>query len=256
MGKIEDYESILDQLAAIGDDEIQTPHNVPVYAFISEADLLHKWVQKDKDQLIAAGLDWALVEHLPVRSRALTEAEARWSVNRKTVHPWQEEWQTLAPRGIELRKTLLHCFRFAFRNQKGPMEILKHVTKGRGYADLIQDLNQLVFLAKEREAPLTAINFDFSLLEQAEETAQRMTKLYAEVTGKRKEQNETLLIRNQVYTLLKQAVDEIRHVGRFVFHQNKHRLAGYRSQHMQRASARRKERAKTPKPAKDNSPQE
>ncbi len=253
MGKKEDFDSIARQITAIGDDEIEKPHNIPVYVYISEADLLHRWAMKDKEQLIAAGLDWSLVESLPVRTRALTEAEARWGVKRKTTPPCREEWNTLAPQGMKLRDNLLHRFRFAFRNQRKAVEILKHIAKGKGYADAIQDFEQLLFLARGNEDLLTATGFDPALLEEAENTARRMTALFAEVTAIRKEQDETLTIRNQAYTYLKQAVDEIRCAGRFALHQNKHRLAGYRSQYLQRINTRNREKNKNT--AQKNTPE-
>jgi hypothetical protein len=48
----------------------------------SEADNVYHWCQPDKDALAATGLDWSIVEDIPVRSGALGEAESIWIMER------------------------------------------------------------------------------------------------------------------------------------------------------------------------------
>lgn len=46
-------------------------------------------------------------------------------------------------------------------------------------------------------------------------------------------------IRENAYTYLKQAIDEIRECGKFVFWRNPERMKGYVSEHWQKANAAR-----------------
>ena len=51
-----------------------------------------------------------------------------------------------------------------------------------------------------------------------------MGDLRALANGEKQEENEALTIRNQMYSLLKQTVDEIRNCGKFVFWRNEKRV--------------------------------
>ncbi len=240
----EDYKKALEVIATMEDDHIQCPKHIPVAMFIGEADLLHRWVQEDKELLITAGLDWSLVENLPSHTLALVKAEAQWDAQRKTVPEREKEWKTLAPKAIELRNNVCHHFRFAFHGRPDLLRKVKAITSGRGYPDLIQDLNDILVLSKGVEPLLAGSGFDMSLLEEVKKTGERLPKLYARVTCERKTQHPSLKIRNKIYTLVKQAVDEIRRVGRFALHGKKDRLKGYWSRYLRHTNQRQREKKK------------
>ena len=52
--------------------------------YIQEAENLYKWCLPDKDTLVKAGLDWKIVEDLPIRAGALREAVSNWETQRFT----------------------------------------------------------------------------------------------------------------------------------------------------------------------------
>jgi hypothetical protein len=74
-------------------------------------------------------------------------------------------------------------------------------------------------------------------MDNAAATADRMGDLLGAVNGERKEVSEAMIIRDKAYTYLKQAVDEIRECGKFVFWRNPDRLKGYVSEFWQKRNA-------------------
>ncbi|MCP4152432.1 MAG: hypothetical protein GY757_32135 [bacterium] len=61
-----------------------------------------------------------------------------------------------------------------------------------------------------------------------------MSSLLATVTSSKEWPSEEKMIRDQAFTHLKVAVDEIYECGRHAFRNNKERLAGYRSHYLHR----------------------
>ena len=66
-----------------------------------------------------------------------------------------------------------------------------------------------------------------------------MAELLAQVNGERADGNRARIIRDLAYTHLKEAVDEIRDAGQYVFWDNEARLEGYYGKYFQAANARR-----------------
>ncbi len=176
---------------------------------------------------MAAGLDWTLVESLPERAGALRESESLWFKIRFSREEAEKEWLTKSPAAYELRDTLLHDFRFAFRNIPEIANRVAAIAEGSGHADMIQDLNDLSVLGKANPEPLAAIGFDATLLDTAAATADEMATLLSEATVVRADRNIERIIRDRAYTYLKQALDEIRACGQYVFWRNEERYKGY-----------------------------
>jgi hypothetical protein len=74
MSNVEEYNTKLEVITAIPDDQIKTPNQIPVGIYIQEAEDLYKWCLPHKDELTVKGLDWTVVEDLPIRCGALSEA--------------------------------------------------------------------------------------------------------------------------------------------------------------------------------------
>ncbi len=130
--------------------------------------------------------------------------------------------------------------RFAYRKDDNLLNRVSAITEGSGHADMIQDLNDVAILGKENTEPLTAISFDLTLLDTAANTANEMGDLLAMVTTDRADSSDDILVRNQAYTHLYEAVDDIRECGQYVFWKNKDRLKGYRSDYLRRQRKARK----------------
>ncbi|MCP5103265.1 MAG: hypothetical protein GY950_07800 [bacterium] len=238
MSSKDDYDVKIDVINAVPDDLVKTSHNIPVDTYVQEAENLHKWCRKDQEALTAKGLDWNLVTDIPLRSGALREAESLWSNERFSREEAQKLWKEKSPLTYQLRNSLLLDFRFAFRKDEEFMGRIKAIADGDSNADTIQDLNDLSVLGREKSGPLTAINYDMSLIDLAAQTADEMAELLATATGERIDASESKKIRDRAYAHLKEAVDEIHAYGQYVFRNNEDRLKGYRSNYLRRVRSK------------------
>ena len=116
---------------------------------------------------------------------------------------------------------------------------------------MIQDLNNLAVIGRENPEPLEKINFDMALVEKAAETADEMGALFA-ASNAEDDDSEALKIRNKAYTYLKQAVDEVRDCGQYVFWRDKGRCRGYINRYFRRKyNARKNNDNNEPDPSND-----
>lgn len=221
------HRATLDALPA---DSVRNP-NLPVHAFIQEAENLFHWCQKDKDALQGAGLDWQLVDALPLRARVLRDAESLWFGERYSREQAEQEWNQTSPAAYELRDRLLRAMRYAYRNDATLLKRVAEIAAGTGHADMIQDLNDIAYLGRNNPAPLEAIKLDLAELEQAITVALNMGALLARVNGDRMENSASKNLRDRAFTWLKLAVEEVRACGQYVFYNNAERRTGYGSQY-------------------------
>jgi hypothetical protein len=238
MSSLEDYKKKLEVIKAIEIDRLFSPR-IPVDTYLQEAENLYKWSLEDKDALVARGLSWELVEDIQVRTGALREAESNWSRERFSHEEAEKAWLKESPLAYDLRDELLHHLRFAFRADTALLGRLNDIAEGAGHADMIQDLNDLSGLGKANPEYLAKINFDMALLDRAADTAKKMASLLGETTRDRNDYSEIKKIRDQAYTHLKEAVDEVYGFGQYVFWHNEERLRGYRSNYKRQQRVRK-----------------
>ncbi len=236
MSNQDDYLAKLDVIKAIADEETKSP-TMPVDVYLQEAENLYHWCQDDEAQLTGAGLAWNLVQEIPIRAGALREGQSLWFKERFTREEAEKDWNEQSPEGYDLRNQLLHSLHYAYRNAADLAGRVSAIADGSGHADMIQDLNDIAVLGKENIEPLQKINFDLALLDEAATTADALSDLLAQATTDREENNSARVIRDQAFTYLKQAVDEVRNCGQYVFWRNEERLKGYGSQHFRKARA-------------------
>jgi hypothetical protein len=235
MSSAEDYQAKIAAIQAIADDQVKSP-TMPVDVFLQEVENTYQWVQDDKDKLVAAGLDWTMVDDLPLRAGALREAQSLWYKVRFAREEAQKEWNEKSPDAYDLRDTLLHTFRYAFRNQADLSSRINAIADGSGHADMIQDLNDLSLLGKDHTELLTAVGFDLTLLDTAASLSEELSSLYSEVSTGKNEENTERVIRDKAYIYVKQALDEVRACGQYVFWRDDARLKGYASQYFKKRS--------------------
>lgn len=226
-----DYDAKEAQFLAITPDAMKKP-NMPVKIYLQEAENQLQWALQDKAALLAAGFDWTLVDDLPQRIGALRVAESNWFSERHSREEVQQRWEIESPKAYALRDQLLRAMRYAYRKDASLMKRVSEIAEGSGHADMIQDLNDIAVLGRDYSAPLQAINVDLADLDRAANVADAMGELLALVNGERASDNSARVIRDQAYTLLKQAVDEVRACGQYVFWDNESRRDGYFSAHL------------------------
>ncbi|TAJ11287.1 hypothetical protein DMA11_17365 [Marinilabiliaceae bacterium JC017] len=200
---------------------------IPVDVFNQEAENLHYWALDDKDRLIGRGLTEEMILCLLPRTKACRHAQGLWFKERHAKQEAQLEWSEKAPGGYELRDGLIDEFEFAFHQYPALLARVDEAKKGNGHADMIQDLTDLALLGKDNVPLLTATNCDVTILDTALNLSDELARILAIANGEKAEDSSAKLLRDKAYTYLKEAVDEVRRVGRFVFKNEKARLVGY-----------------------------
>ncbi|WP_346856491.1 hypothetical protein [uncultured Draconibacterium sp.] len=228
MSDQQDYDLCYDAFMALPDEEVQAPE-IPVDAAVQESENLYFWSLADKAELMAAGLPETTIDTLTVRSGACRVAEALWKSERYTPQEAQKEWAERSPAAYELRDRIQHTFRYAYRNNELLLGRVSAIAEGSGDADLIQDLSDLAALGKKNPEPLQQINFDVATLDFASSEADELAVVLAQANGEKEIDNAVKITRDRAYTYMKQAADEIKNCGRYVFWKNEARLKGYRN---------------------------
>lgn len=175
---------------------------------------------------------------------ALTEAQAEWNkewVGRKEV---SKEWDSVSSFAYELRDRLQVNFRFAFRGYPKLLQNLQSNPQRKNHPTMIQDLNDLAVLGRMNQPLLAAIGFDMALLDRAAQLSADLSGLLAKTTISRVKLSESKKIRDQAYTYLKTAVDQIRRTGQFVFRGDKKHCIVYISDHLLQTRQRQKRKSK------------
>lgn len=227
----QDYETMQPVLAALEVAAVKPP-NMPIDAFVQEAENLYHWSQQDREDLEHAGFDWSTVAELPVRAGACREAESRWITQRFTREDARKQWAVESVYAYDLRDELLHTLTYAYRNQADLLGRVQEIRDGNGHADMVQDLNDLAVLGRANLEPLAAINFTLTRLDEAATLAKSMGNLYGQVNSE--QYVEVLDMRNRAYTALYYSVRALRDCGQYVFWRDEERVQGYRSAYVRK----------------------
>ncbi len=237
MSNIDNYNAKLPIITAIPEKEV-VALNMPVKAFLADAHYVYKWCQDDKKELIDVGMDWDMVMDVPVRSGAMRHSEAIWQEQRFNHEEAVKQWEAASTNGYYQRDFLLRTFRLAYRKNPALLTRVAGIAAGTGHADMIQDLSNLSVLGKANAELLLKIRFDLARLDHAADLSAELADMLAGAQVDRNQASESKLIRDQAFTHLKEAVDEIRAFGQYAFWENEKRLAGYVSQYRQKMSAK------------------
>jgi hypothetical protein len=239
-----EFEQILPELNAIDTRKTSYP-KIPVATALQEAEDLFVWCQEDKAQLERAGLNWQIPSGLPKRAAVCRYLQSLWEKETKIYSSVQREWKQKSTEGFALRNELLRHFNFAFRNHPGILSQVKLISKGSSNADMIQDLSDLAALGTEHSKYLQSIGIDPELFRKAGILLGELAVLLAKYNGEMKEGNYKMkVLRNKAFLYLKEAMDEIRETGKYVFRNDDERYRGYISyyykKHNQHAKIKRK----------------
>lgn len=229
----ENYDALLPEIVAISVADTKIP-NMPVDKYLQEAADLEVWSVPDKPQLIAVGVPEATFTALPIRIGALRYAQSNWNKDRYSKEEAAQEWAIKSPVAEELRNEIEHAFRFAFRARPDLLSKVHLIEEGTGNQDLVQDLSDLAVLGNANLPLLQAISFDVAKLATASDSSAELAGLLAAMNGERNDTNSSKQTRDQAYTLLKMAVDQIREAGKYVFWKDPKRVKGYYSKYLNR----------------------
>ncbi len=205
--------------------------DMPIGIYLQEAENLHTRASIDLHLLVAVGMTAELLDKLLPRCGALRTAQSNWEELNTVRDDAKETWKLEWPAFMEFRDDLIDHFDFAFRNDEALITKMHAIKAGDTQADAIQDMSNLSVLGKANLVPLEAINFDITLLDKAAEDSDRMGGILAAVNGQMYVADETKIVRDQSFTILKTLVDEIRNYGRFVFRKDADHVKSYSSKH-------------------------
>jgi len=135
----------------------------------------------------------------------------------------------VAPEAIKFRAEILEIMRYAFRKEPNLLQVISAITKGTGYADLIQDLNTIAVVGKQHIDLLSKIAFDTSLLDVAAKNSREIAVMWANYKMENTNQTEFKQNRNKAFWYLHELVSEIHAAGKYAFRNDKNRLKGYTS---------------------------
>lgn len=232
MAYSDDFNEIKDLITAV--KEVKRP-GIPMWAYIQEAYNLHGWSKTDKAVLMKeAGLDPLFIDELPVRAGASNHTQLLWRQHRNTKSPAEIKWDIQSSAAYKLKDKLLRDFRYAFRDNALLMKGVRAMAKSRGYAGMVQTLNDLSVFGKANTLELEKTKFDMTQLELAATISSNIGRLRPTSRGKNKPGGKVKLLRDQAYTYLKEAVDEVRTCGKYTFEKDKARLIGYRSEYIRK----------------------
>lgn len=226
MNDQQDYLALIPTITLIPTEDIKSCP-MPIRVYLQESENLYHWAQQDAALLLGAGLSSSCLDELPARIGALREAEARWQLEFRSRQEAEDQWMTTSEDIYALRDELLRAFRYALRKDVQALQQVARIAEGSGHADMIQDLTNLAALGRHHSDALTAIHFDLGKLDMAARMADSTAQLLARANGDRQQDNDARIIRDQAYTYLKQAVDEVRDCGKYVFFGNNARARGY-----------------------------
>lgn len=234
------YSEKLSIISSIPDERISQPLNMPVNIYIQEAENLYNWCQPDREKLAANGLDWSIVEDMPARIDTLREAQARWEASDTKDIEVEKKWDEKAPAAHDFRKELARSLKFRFSDNHTMVTRLNRMSEGESNSAMIQSLRGLSVVGKEHIEYLESVNFDITLLDKAAEMSQEMASLLGAVNSRRAFCSDTLKIRNQAYTYLREAVSALKKHAGFLFWRDPVRMKGYTSNYYRKQYLKRK----------------
>jgi hypothetical protein len=196
---------------------------------------------------MAKGLDWTVVEDLPVRCNALTLAESNWGNEWRTREEAEKLWLVESPKGYELRNQIAHHFNYAFRNKSSLIKKVKEIANSSSFDGMINGLYDLNVLGLVNKELLRKIGFDLKLLDMAVKKSRELARKKEAASFYSEDYLEVKKIRDQAYTHLKEAVEYILEYGKYVFWTNPARLKGYRSDYRRMLKKRSSRRNKVSK---------
>lgn len=226
----QDFEAKQSTLETMNKDQVKEP-DMPVSVALQEAEDLKEWCLTDKEVLVNAGLNWQLVDDLPVRIGACRYIQSQWQKDFQTQEEAQKEWKLKSPAAYALRDELVHHFLHGYHDYPDLLNKTQKISEGAGHADMIQDLSDLSVLGIANPEPLKKINLDMTLLDKAAVLSEEMASLLAKSNGQKLGDNNLKIIRDKAYMHMKQAVDEIRRHGKYVFWRTPEREKGYVSKY-------------------------
>lgn len=215
---------------------------VPVAIALSEAEALHVWVQSDRSILERAGLDWGIVQDLPQQTALLREAQALWENERLQKTPDEEAAGRTKKDAQAFIRNLKRALKYCVTALGDTVDkaVLKSLNPYCRAQKLIATAHIGAAIAREHETSLRKIGFDFSFVDKlGPKDSTVLHDLADQWIDSSIDDGQARTFRDRAYTYLSESVESIRRCGRYAFHDNPARRAGYVSSHVKSWRAKR-----------------
>lgn len=243
MSEAKDLDGLMPALKAINAADVQAP-DMPVQFAVSESLELKEVATKDKAALAVRKLDFALVESLGPKGRALRQAETNLLNACFGSSSEADRFVKSASEAQSLREGLVHDMNYAFFGKEPLLQAVRDIQKGSSYADLVQDMSDLNGLGTKNADLLNQAGVDMKLVARADALATELGDLLAKTSAAKMDSSPEKDVRDRAFTLLDMAVEKIRACGKSVFWKDAKHAAYYASAYLRKQ--RRKQDKKPP----------
>lgn len=219
---------------AITEEQFLQPYGSPDEV-ISDGHRIAKLIIGDRDTFIHGGLNPlymdTLTQRLETYSDKVVEADTAISTENSVKTAWKDGEQ----RGYALKREFHHHYPFLYRNNSSVLSEVKEVISGSGRSDMILDLKKFAAIGKSNPAELENANlFDINWLDESAQLHIELTDLLAQLEAAPKDTKELTFAKNQAFTFLEIALNEIREYARYIFHGNEEKLKQYKRDYWKR----------------------
>lgn len=163
---------------------------------------------------------------ISARRDLLAAAESAWTEVRTL--PLSSDLRAQRKDAEALKRDAIAALRYFLAADEDVERRVDGIVLGAGVADLVSDLNQLAELLEKHHAKLTRADLPKRAPERARELAEALGSGSAERTVD-PEGNAAMALRNRAFWWLREAMDEIRAAGRYVYRDERKVLALFRA---------------------------
>lgn len=202
--------------------------SMPIRAFLGITEICIERAERNKEALAKAKFDIKKLDDLRTLAGALRETHSAWSDVQFDSPETSLLWKAKQAEGEEVRFELVEAFLLAFHDDETIMAKIAAINEGASNADQIQDINELVYTARnnidvlERETEITR-----AFLDKASELAGELGAIYAKAVVDRSELPETRITRDRNYTLMYNIIKDIERRGQYAFRNDDRKAAQF-----------------------------
>ncbi len=215
----EAYTLLRPEIEKIHLDKLYKPY-MPIAHYILEALAYSGVAENNIDSLLELGFPATLIKTNRLRASACTYANSIMTIGTSNPERSRKTLRTKVPIAIKLRSRLIALFKLIAHDQPDMLHILKTLKKGKGAAEVIEDLRALYKLKENVNTLNHESHIDLSLFDCAQTTANELTELRSNTQTEKLEYAHLRTVLSQSITLLKQSKDEILSWADFVFSDN------------------------------------
>jgi hypothetical protein len=204
--------------------------NLPIGVFIQESLNIHFVAQDDREILTSRGLNWGIIDELPRRIEYLQKCEMEWWKARFSLSPETKEYFRIMDLAQATSEVLIRAFEFLADNDDNLTTAINNIKKGNDEFELVFDIQALNALCEREKTKLEAIGVAPQTFIDARYCVEHFP-MAASLYDMDCSESLAQINRNQAYTFLLVAIEEVRRCARHAFWDDKKHLRVYLSEY-------------------------